>query len=104
MNQESFVITREKTQDGTRFTVKGRVDSINADVLELRLEEARNAGEVNIVLNMFQVEYLCSSGIRVILRAYKKATEAGGKVGIEQPSESVKKVLILTSLDGLLIL
>ena len=104
MTNKVLEIIKEETPKGAKFTLKGRVDSLNADLLQLRLEETLKEGQTNIILNMFQVEYICSNGIRVILKTYKEAMEAGGSVKIEQPSEAVSKVLSLTSLDGMLTL
>ena len=102
MSEKKFTATREKTPDGVRFIVKGWLDSSYADELQLKLEEALKDGQINIILNMSDVEYLCSNGIRVILKTYKDAKEASGKLRIEEPSESVRKILTLTALDKML--
>ena len=104
MHNMDLDITEEKAQEGVRLIIKGRIDSNNASILEQKLEDALNKGEKHIILNMSQVEHLRSVGIRIILKAYKNAREAGGKVGIEQPSKNVKKVLAITSLEEMLIL
>ena len=102
MYDEDFIVTRENTSGEARLIVSGRIDSINSDVLQLKLDEVLKDGQVNIKVNMLNVDYLSSNGIRVILKAYKDAKKADGKVRIEEPSESVKKVLILTSLEKML--
>ena len=99
MSNEKFTIT----QEGTTFIIQGRVDSTNAAELEHNLDKALKGGQTNIVLNMLQVEYLCSTGIRVILKAYKNTMAAGGSFGIEKPSECVKNVLGLVALEEMLI-
>jgi len=103
MGAESFTITQEKTSNGVKFTVQGRVDTINAAELEYSLEQAAKGGHTNIVLNMLRVEYLSSTGIRVILKAYKEAKTAGKKFGIERPSECVKHVLGMVALEEMLV-
>jgi len=54
-------------------------------------------------VNMSQVEYLSSVGIRVILKIYKQTMETGGKFNIERPSEIVKNVLGMVALKELVI-
>jgi stage II sporulation protein AA (anti-sigma F factor antagonist) len=103
MKNEDFIITHEKKDNAVKFILKGRVNSLNANELDYKLEEALKEGQKNIVLNMHMVEYLSSAGIRAILKVYKDAKEAGGKFGIEMPSESVKNVLGMTALDEMLI-
>lgn len=103
MIAEDFEITREKLAKAILFTVKGRVNFNNAAILQYKLEDALRDGHINIIVNMSQVEYLNSSGIRVILKTYKHATEAGGSLSIERPSDNVRNVLGLTALDDMLL-
>ena len=103
MKNNEFTITKDKTPEGVRYTVKGQVNSINASALQYKLEESLRYGEKRIVLNMSYVEFLSSAGIRVILKTHKDAVRDGGSFGIEQPSESVRNVLGMAALDEMLI-
>jgi anti-anti-sigma factor len=103
MKDEDLLITEEKSPGASRFIVKGRVNASSSDVLLFKLEKALKDGQKSIVLNMSQVEYLSSIGIRVILKIYKLASEKGGKFKIESPSENVKNVLGMTALQELLV-
>ena len=103
IKDEALEIT-EEIEDGTaRFVLMGRVDSNSSNVLGYRLDKAFNEENKVFILNMSQVEYLSSAGIRVILKAYKDVRKAGGKLGIESPSENVRNVLGMTALDEMLI-
>jgi anti-anti-sigma factor len=105
VKDEALSITEEKDEDTgvVEFILKGRVDSFSSDVLNFKLERALKEENKKLILNMSQVEYLSSAGIRVILNAYKNAKKAGGKLGIESPSQSVRNVLGMTALDEMLI-
>ena len=103
MNSENFVITQEETPAGLKMILQGRLDSPNSVNLEHKLEQAIGDGQTNIVLNMFRIEYLCSTGIRVILKTYKNVKTAGGSFGIEMPSECVKNVLGMVALNEMLV-
>jgi len=96
-------ITQEKTPAGIKLTIQGRIDSINSVKFGNELEQAIKDGHTNIILNMLQVEFLCSTGIRVILKAYKEVKTAGGSFGIEMPSECVKNVLGMVALNEMLV-
>jgi len=100
MENINFVITQE---NHIRFTLRGRLDANNAVELEQKLKNIKIDEQPNVVLNMLYVEYLCSTGIRVLLKAYKELTSAGGTFGIESPSECVKNVLGLVALTEMLI-
>jgi anti-anti-sigma factor len=103
MKDENLEVTEEIKNGICRLVAKGRVDANSADVLLYKLETALKDGHKTIILNMTQVEYLSSIGIRVILKTYKQALEAGGKFNIEHPSEIVKNVLGMTALKELLV-
>ena len=104
MESEAFEIIKEqdKEQGAAGFTVIGRVNYKTSREIQNKLEDALNSGEINIVLNMFQVEYMSSDGIRVILRIHKEAEKAGGKLKIERPSEMVRNVLSMVGLNEML--
>ena len=103
MKTEDLQITEEQTQSGIKFTIKGHVNSATAEKLEDSLKKALKDGKVNIILNMVWVKFLSSAGIRIILKTYQEATDAGGKLGIEMPSQNVRNVLGMTALDEMLI-
>jgi len=103
MAENILEITQNLVDGIYKISVKGRVDSNSANELLLNLEKALSDGNKNIILNMTEVDYLSSIGIRVILKIYKQATEEGGSLKIEHPSEIVKKVLGMVALKELLV-
>jgi anti-anti-sigma factor len=103
MKDEELEIIEDKSPGAVKFTLKGRVNAASADTLLYKLETAIKEGHINILVNMSRIEYLSSVGIRVILKIYKKAAEAGGKFGIERPSENVKNVLGMVALKEMLV-
>jgi len=103
MEKSDLEITAEKIHDGVKYHLKGLINSSHADQLEYKLEEAKKDGAHTIILDMLWVDYLSSTGIRVILKTFKEMHEAGGKLCIERPSQRVRNVLGLTALDEMLI-
>ncbi|MDR0516708.1 MAG: STAS domain-containing protein [Fibromonadaceae bacterium] len=103
MKKDELEITENTENDTAVFILKGRLNTSSADWFQFRLEEALKDGHKNILLNMSQVEFLSSTGIRVILKIYKQLTEKGSKFGIERPSECVKNVLGMAALKDMLV-
>ena len=105
MKKDSFMMTKEKDKaEGViRYTVTGRVNSQTSSVLKFKLEDSLQCGETNIVLNMKNVDFLSSDGIRTILYTYKEAEKAGGKFRVEDPSQSVRNVMGMVALNDMLI-
>jgi len=103
MDDEILVITEEKTSDGVRIILKGHVDIMNALLLEKKLDELMERKENNVLVNMENVNYLSSSGIKACLKMYKELNSSGGRFKIEQPSMSVKNVLHAIAFDDFML-
>jgi len=103
MNNETLEIAEDRSEKTSIFTAKGRVDAETADALLYKLENALNDGQTTVILNMLQVEYLSSIGIRVILKIYKQAKEKGCTFNIDRPSRVVKNVLGMVALKEMLV-
>ena len=103
MAENDLTITEEEMGDATKLFAKGRVNSFSANVLQFKLNEAFSKGKKSIIVNMMEVAFLSSAGIRVLLLFYKKAKEAGSGFYIESPSENVINVLGMTALDEMLL-
>jgi anti-sigma B factor antagonist len=103
MAEEVLTITEEINGDTCNLFAKGRIDSNNADILKEKLENALAAGHKTIILDMYQVNYLSSIGIRVILNVYKQAKKDGKKFNISEPSDFVKNVLGMVALKEMLV-
>ena len=104
MKNETLELTEERSGKHSKFIAKGRIDSFTAEELQFKLENALNDVQTAIILNMFQVEYLSSIGIKVILKIYKQAAEIGGTFNIDRPSEVVKNVLGMVALHEMLVI
>ncbi|SNU08881.1 STAS domain-containing protein [Lachnospiraceae bacterium] len=56
----------------------------------------------NIVLNMKDLEYVSSAGLRAIRNLYIKVNQNGGKLSLTNVNENVMEVFEMTGLAGLL--
>lgn len=83
------------------ITVNGRVDSSTAPDLEQVLEERTGEGRYNLVLDMSDVDYLSSAGLRALVATLRACKKRGGDVRIANPSERVSEVMSLAGLDAL---
>ncbi|MDX2162519.1 MAG: STAS domain-containing protein [bacterium] len=79
--------------------VKGRVDSLNAHQFGEALSGPLSGGFRNLVLDLVQVDYMSSAGLRELVAAYKKANKNAGDLRLVQPSERVQEILEIAGLD-----
>lgn len=96
-----MTITQNKTSDGIELVVSGRLDTTTAPELELALKQIEPAKQI-LHLNLKDVEYVSSAGLRVILLAHKIMLPTGGKMILKSPSEFCKQVLEATGMDSIL--
>ncbi|MEW6401653.1 MAG: STAS domain-containing protein [Chloroflexota bacterium] len=73
--------------------VKGRVDSETAPELDEALGRLLESGSNRLVLNLQDVEYLSSAGLRAIVKAYQTAQKSGGDVRLAAVSEPIEVIL-----------
>jgi len=72
---------------------RGTLDLETAPQLKERLDELIDDGAALIVLQLGEVEFLDSSGIRTIVAAARRLRETGGQLLITEASGAVQQVL-----------
>ena len=85
----------------TVVTVTGRVDSASAGDLETALKRLVEAGHAHFVLDLAGVEFLSSSGLRVLVTTLKAVRKSGGDLRLAQPSQRASDAIDLAGLDVL---
>jgi anti-sigma B factor antagonist len=82
---------------GDRLHIEGQVDAATVEAFEARITEAIGSGPV--ILDMTGVDFIDSSGLRVLLTA-SRLVRPGRRLRIV-PSEQVRRVFNVTGLDAL---
>jgi|SRR6056297_222207 len=88
----------KKTTDGNTVTIelKGRLDTITSGQLEDELEGIFDDEDVNLIFDFSDLDYISSSGLRVLLSAQKKINAMGTKMKIVEANEVVKEIFDAT--------
>jgi len=86
------------TTAGAAATVRvsGRLDARNADILSRELDECVRGGHRVLHMNLHDVEYISSAGIRVLIKFAKILQSQGGWLEVQDPSSAVASVLDMT--------
>jgi anti-anti-sigma factor len=95
-------ITRQRLGNTFELKATGRLDAYWAGHLSDEVAEVLREGARSIRLNMKEVEYVSSAGIRVLFQTYKQLKDIHGTFAVSEPSEAVRSVLELAGLAGLL--
>jgi anti-anti-sigma factor len=82
-------------------SISGRVDGSTAGEFENALNELTQAGKNSLVLDMAEVPFISSAGLRVLVNTRKVVKSAGGNIVIAAPSQQVIETLDIAGLDVL---
>lgn len=85
-----------KEKGAVIVSVKERINAVTAPDLENQITDAMEGGEKFLVLNMTQVEYISSAGLRVILATAKKLKADQGDIFLVGLQGVVKEVFELS--------
>lgn len=96
-------IRKQRIGDVLELEIQGRLDGYWADHLAQSFDDAIREGTRNLRLNLSEVSYLSSAGIRVLVRAHKQLSAVQGSFSVSAPSEAVRSILELTGLMDLFI-
>ena len=80
----------------------GRLDTNTSSELDRSLTEILSIREISeIYFDFDDLEYISSSGLRVLLVAVKKIDASGGKVHIENVNDTIRNIFSITGFDTL---
>lgn len=83
-------------RDDDRLIVVGDLDAHTCPDLEACLDPLPGSGDVHLELS--GVDFMDSSGLRVIIGAHQRATDVDRRLVIERPSTSVQRIIEISGL------
>ncbi|MBQ8305394.1 MAG: STAS domain-containing protein [Blautia sp.] len=91
-----------KNTNGTELLIglEGRLDTVTAPSLENELKGSLD-GVDSLILDMAELQYISSAGLRVLLSAQKVMNKQGRMV-IRNASEDVKEIFDVTGFSDIL--
>lgn len=105
MSPVPFQVEAEELEDGIRaFVVHGELDMNTAPELEDQLEQALADPEASIVLDLSECEFIDSTGIALIVRAWQRldgnGSEAKGRLVLCCVNHQVRRLLKITGVES----
>jgi anti-sigma B factor antagonist len=83
----------------TVFVLKGRIDSEGAIDLDLALRTAASEGKHKMVLDMAEVRYINSAGLRTLADILTQNREVGGDLKLVALNPKVQRVFEIIGFD-----
>lgn len=85
-------IIEAKHNDITIIALTGRLDTLSSSLLEDKLLDSINKNQSKIIIDFSQLDFISSSGLRVLLTAGKQIKSAQGKLVLCSLKDHVKEV------------
>ena len=96
-------ITKVQRGEVVEVRINGRLDGYWAEHLSTGLADVVREGGHQIRVNLSEVSFLSSAGIRVLVQFFKQLRAIDGSLAVFEPSPHVSEVLKLAGLHSLLI-
>ncbi len=95
-------ITRTAAAEHVELKLKGRLDAIWSDHVGRALAECVREGQHDLALDMAEVDYISSAGIRILVMYAKQLKGIHGQLAVVNASQNVRTVLHLAGLGSFL--
>ena len=94
----------EERDEGSAWILaaSGELDLRTSPELEERLDRAWAAGAELVILDLRQIDFMDSTGLRVLLGSHQRAQETGRRFALVRGADQVERVLTLTGVHDLL--
>ena len=95
-------ITTRETGDVMVVDLSGRLDTQTSGSAADELTRVTQLGKAKLLLNLNDLEFISSAGLRVLLRTAKQLQAANGKLMVCHANGVVKEVMELSGFESVL--
>lgn len=92
-------ITERTEGDVTVYKIDGRADTQGAVDLDMTLQAAAAEGKHKMVLDLAELKYISSSGLRTLADILTQNKEAGGDLKLSALNRKILRVLQIVGFD-----
>jgi anti-anti-sigma factor len=100
--KSDFSVEEQNLGTATVVVANGELDLRTSPELEECLERVFVTDATLVILDLRQIEFMDSTGLRVLLSAHQRAHDTGKRFGLVRGAEQVERVLRLTGVRELL--
>jgi len=94
-------INEQKTDQGVILGIIGRLDTTNYSMLEKRLMDLIEASNHRILVDCSRMDYISSSGLRILLMGLKKITLLKGKFLLCSLQENIREIFEISGFTSI---
>ena len=97
--EDQLFIDVRREKDRVILVLRGELDLANAALLQGALDSAEIAAALMVVLDLQQLKFIDSTGLRVLLTTHERARERGQEFAVTRGSEQVQRLLSITGVN-----
>jgi anti-sigma B factor antagonist len=101
MTQVGMALDVDSAGDAPVLIVHGEVDMSTAPILGDGLRQLLGSGHQTVIVDLDDVGFLDSTGLGALVSARTEAVSAGGGLPLVCRHGRIRKLLVITGLDGL---
>jgi anti-anti-sigma factor len=95
-DQPVFDLEVDRSTAGTTFVVRGDIDIATVPALERARERALVEGPGTLLIDLREVGFVDSSGLKFLLETHRLYQERGWELQLMRPAERAMKVFVVT--------
>jgi anti-sigma B factor antagonist len=95
-------ISEDRRADAVILALSGKLDATTAKTFEDRILGVINSGTQRLVVDLSQLDYVSSSGLRVFIIAAKRLQTVDGKIVLCSMKDHVRQVFDLAGFSSML--
>ncbi len=97
----NMTIETSREQEKLCLKVKGRLDTMTSPQLDKEVEINLKGTEL-LTMDLSELDYVSSAGLRVLLSAHKSMKKQGGSMVVRGVNEEVQEVFTITGFSEIL--
>jgi anti-sigma B factor antagonist len=100
--QENFRVEVRREGRALVVAVAGELDLASSPTLEQELERVHDADIDLVIVDLRELRFMDSTGLHALVKANKRATEAGHRFAVVKGGAQIQRLLSLTGVGELL--
>lgn len=95
-------IKTSRSNQNLIISLTGRLDTMTSPQLEEEINHSDLDGIETVTLNLRELEYISSAGLRVVIMLYKNLEKLGGKLRLVNVNDMVMEIFSMTGMTDFL--
>jgi anti-anti-sigma factor len=97
--QQNLIVEVRQLDGATVLAPRGELDLASCRQLEEELERVSRSEPPLMILDLREVDFMDSTGLRLVVSADQRARESGRRFGVVNGSKQVRRLLSLTRVE-----